>query len=117
MSDGIGAAHCGQRFIVHRDTRRRLFAAQRFTETVGAVDDTHGMHLVDFIDAATELAPRQWKRYAAIALVAAFVLVPDRAADALAWYATEKADQIVEAVLDSEVPSPASSPTGTATTP
>ena len=74
------------------------------------------MHPVDLIDAATGLAPRKWKRYAATALVAAFLLVPNRAADALAWYANEKAEQIVNAVLDAHVASPASSP-GTATTP
>ena len=43
------------------------------------------MHFVDLIDAATELAPRRWKRYAAIAFMAAFLLVPNKAADALTW--------------------------------
>lgn len=75
------------------------------------------MHLVDLVEAATELAPRHWKRYAAVTFIAAFLLVPNRAADALTWYATEKADQIVKAVMDSEAPLPASSPTGTATAP
>jgi hypothetical protein len=75
------------------------------------------MHPVDLIDAASELAPRRWKRYAATAFMAAFLLVPNRAADALTWYANEKADRIVKAVLDSYVPSSASSPAGTATTP
>ena len=50
------------------------------------------------------------------AFIAAFLLVPNRAADALTWYAHEKADQIVKAVLDSPVLSQASSPVGTATT-
>ncbi len=86
-------------------------------EIVGVVEDTHAVHLVDLIDAATELAPRKWKRYAAITFIAAFLLVPNKAADALTWYANEKAHEIVKAVLDSDVPSPTGSPVGTATTP
>lgn len=75
------------------------------------------MHLVDLIDAATELAPRRWKDFVAAAFFVSFLLVPTRAADALTWYVTQKADQIVKAVLDSEVSSPSSPPMGTVTTP
>lgn len=53
--------------------------------TVGAMEDTRCMHPVDLIDAATDLAPRKWKRYAAIAFMAACLLAPNRAADALTW--------------------------------
>ena len=75
------------------------------------------MQLVDLIDAATELAPRRWKRYAATVFIAAFLLVPNKAADALTWYATEKADQIVKAMLDADGRPPAGSPVEVATTP
>ena len=67
------------------------------------------MQLVDLIDAAAELAPQKWKRYAATAFIAAFLLVPNKAADALTWYATERADQIVKAVLDTDGLPPADS--------
>ncbi len=40
------------------------------------MDDTRYMHPVDLIDAATDLPPRKWKRYAAIAFMATFLLVP-----------------------------------------
>lgn len=36
------------------------------------------MHFVDLIDAATGLATRKWKRYAAIAFIAAFLLCRTR---------------------------------------
>lgn len=79
------------------------------------MDETHYMHPVDLIDAVTDLAPRKWKRYAAIAFMATFLLVPNRAADALTWYANEKAAQIVDSVLHATVSSEASSPVGIAT--
>lgn len=81
------------------------------------------MNIVDAVDVANELLPRRWRRVLALGLIGAFFAFPNAAADAVLWYAQERADRIVETVVehtvlepgaprDAQVPDSPSDPTG-----
>ena len=64
------------------------------------------MDWIDEVDIGRGLLPRRWKRHVALAFLAALLLFPNPAQRALVWYAQERAERIVNVVMDTALPEP-----------
>ena len=58
------------------------------------------MDWIDGVDIGRGLMPRQWKRYVALIFLAVLLLFPNPAQRALFWYAQERAERVVNIVMD-----------------
>ena len=73
-------------------------------DCVGADCDPVCMDWIDGVDIGGGLMTRRWKRYVALIFLAAFLLVPNPAQRALFWYGQERAERIVNIVVDTTLP-------------
>ena len=64
------------------------------------------MDWIDGVDIGRGLMPRRWKRYVALVLLAAFLLFPNPAQRALFWYTHERAERIVNIVMNTTLHEP-----------
>ena len=62
------------------------------------------MDWIDGVDIGGGLMPRRWKRHVAVAFLAVLLLFPNPAQRALFWYAQERAERIVNIVVDTALP-------------
>ena len=71
---------------------------------VGAACNAEFMDWIDGVDIGRGFMPRRWKRYVALVLLASLLLFPNPAQRALFWYGQERAERIVNIVMDTTLP-------------
>lgn len=62
------------------------------------------MDWIDGVDIGGGLLPRRWKRHVARVFLVALVLFPNPAQRVLFWYGQERAERIVNIVVDTTLP-------------